>query len=79
MFPNHIRDKGVAITNAVLALADLVYLQVTALAFANIGYRYFLVRGIVKLIIYAGKTDCICTGLHMYQCGRLRHPVVHFT
>lgn len=34
---------GVAITNAVLALTDLVYLQVTALAFENIGYKYFLV------------------------------------
>jgi hypothetical protein len=34
---------GVSITNAVLALTDLVYLQVTALAFANIGYQYFLV------------------------------------
>lgn len=43
VFPNHIRHMGVAITNAVLALTDLVYLQVTALAFENIGYKYFLV------------------------------------
>lgn len=44
VFPNHIRSKGVALTNLVLALADLVYLQVTPYAFANIGWRYFLVR-----------------------------------
>lgn len=43
VFPNHIRHMGVSITNAVLALTDLVYLQVTALAFANIGYKFFLV------------------------------------
>ena len=40
---DHIRHRGVAITNAVLALADLLYLQITALAFANIGYQFFLV------------------------------------
>lgn len=44
VFPNHIRSKGVALTNLVLALADLVYLQVTPYAFANIIWRYFLVR-----------------------------------
>ena len=44
VFPNHIRHKGVSITNAVLALADLVYLEVTPVAFANIGYKFFLVR-----------------------------------
>lgn len=43
VFSNHIRSKGVALTNLVLALADLVYLQVTPYAFANIGWRYFLV------------------------------------
>jgi MFS family permease len=43
VFPNHIRSKGVALTNLVLALSDLVYLQVTPYAFANIGWRYFLV------------------------------------
>src|SRR5690242_1166718 len=43
VFPNHIRSKGVALANLVLALADLVYLQITPYAFANIGWRFFLV------------------------------------
>lgn len=43
VFPNHIRSKGVALANLVLALPDLVYLQVTPYAFANIGWRFFLV------------------------------------
>lgn len=42
-FPNHVRSKGVALANASLALADLVYLQTTATAFAHIGWRFFLV------------------------------------
>jgi hypothetical protein len=41
--PNHIQHKGVSITNAILALTDLVYLQFTALAFANVGYKFVLV------------------------------------
>ena len=43
VFPNHIRNKGVVLTNLVLDLSDLVYLQVTPYAFANIGWKYFLV------------------------------------
>lgn len=64
VFPNHIRGKGVALTNLVLALADLVYLQVTPYAFANIGWKYFLVS--------AFDTDCrrilthLLTGLYMH-------------
>ena len=30
LFPNHIRAKGLALSIAVIALTDLVYLQVTA-------------------------------------------------
>lgn len=48
VFPNHIRSKGVALTNLVIALADLVYLQVTPYAFANIGWKYFLVSFTMK-------------------------------
>lgn len=51
VFPNHIRSKGVALTNLVLALTDLVYLQVTPYAFANIGWKYFLV-------MYLETQDC---------------------
>ncbi|KAI9764617.1 MAG: hypothetical protein M1839_005803 [Geoglossum umbratile] len=43
VFPNHARAKGVALSIATIALTDLVYLQVTATAFANIGWKFFLV------------------------------------
>src|ERR1700733_826618 len=44
IFPNHLRAKGVALAIATIALTDLVYLQATATAFANIGWKFFLVR-----------------------------------
>ena len=37
LFPNHIRAKGICLSIATIALTDLVYLQATATAFANIG------------------------------------------
>jgi hypothetical protein len=43
VFPNHRRHMGVSITNAVLALSDLVYLQVLPVAFANIRWKFLLV------------------------------------
>ncbi|KAH0842768.1 Sugar transporter family protein [Fonsecaea pedrosoi] len=43
VFPNHLRAKGVCMSMAVVALTDLVYLQVTATAFANIGWKFYLV------------------------------------
>lgn len=43
LFPNHIRAKGVALCVMSIALTDLVYLQATAEAFANIGWRFYLV------------------------------------
>lgn len=43
VFPNHLRAKGVALAIATIALTDLVYLQATATAFANIGWKFFLV------------------------------------
>lgn len=40
IFPGHIRAKGVCFSIAVIALTDLVYLQVTSIALATIGeYR----------------------------------------
>lgn len=48
IFPNHLRAKGVAMSIAVIALTDLVYLQATATAFANIGWRFFLVFIIIS-------------------------------
>jgi hypothetical protein len=43
LFPNHIRAKGVALSIMSIALTDLIYLQATAEAFANIGWKFYLV------------------------------------
>jgi sugar porter (SP) family MFS transporter len=48
LFPNHIRAKGVALAVMSIALTDLVYLQATATAFANIGWKFFLVFIIIS-------------------------------
>ena len=42
VFPNHLRAKGICLSIATIALTDLVYLQATATAFANIGYKFYL-------------------------------------
>ncbi|KAK5400781.1 hypothetical protein LTR06_011273 [Exophiala xenobiotica] len=56
IFPNHLRAKGVAISIGVIALTDLVYLQVSAAAFANIGWKFFLVfiliSGLVGIVAF---------------------------
>jgi MFS family permease len=43
LFPNHTRAKGICLSIATIALTDLVYLQATATAFANIGWKFYLV------------------------------------
>ncbi|KAF2418476.1 MFS general substrate transporter [Tothia fuscella] len=48
LFPNHIRAKGICLSIATIALTDLVYLQATATAFANIGWRFYLVFIIIS-------------------------------
>ena len=48
IFPNHIRAKGVAMAIATIALTDLAYLQATSTAFANIGWKFFLVFIIIS-------------------------------
>ncbi|CAG9967348.1 unnamed protein product [Clonostachys byssicola] len=50
LFPNHIRAKGVCVVIAVIALTDLVYLEVSATAFADIGWKYYLVFIIVTIL-----------------------------
>ncbi|ORY17254.1 general substrate transporter [Clohesyomyces aquaticus] len=52
LFPNHIRAKGVCLSMATVALTDLVYLQATTTAFANIGWKFYL----IFIIICAGGT-----------------------
>ena len=42
LFPNHIRAKGICLSIATIALTDLVYLQATTTAFANIGWKFYL-------------------------------------
>lgn len=37
IYPTHIRAKGMTATLRILCLLDLVYLQVTSLAFAEVG------------------------------------------
>jgi MFS family permease len=48
LFPNHIRAKGISLSIAVIALTDLVYLQATATAFANIGWKFYLLFIIIS-------------------------------
>ncbi|KAJ5798544.1 uncharacterized protein N7503_007840 [Penicillium pulvis] len=62
LFPNHMRSKGVSLAVATIAITDLVYTQVTATAFANVGWKFFLVfivvasLGVIYLIIYLPET-----------------------
>jgi hypothetical protein len=56
LFPNHIRAKGVCLSIATIALTDLVYLQATTTAFANIKWRFYLVfiviTGLGSVLMY---------------------------
>ncbi|OAG43644.1 hypothetical protein AYO21_02230 [Fonsecaea monophora] len=55
-FPNNARAKGVACIIFVIAITDLVYLEVAPTAFANIGWKYYLVfiiiSGLGVFVIY---------------------------
>jgi hypothetical protein len=43
VFPNHLRAKGVSAAICCSALIDVLYLQVASTAFANIGWKFYLV------------------------------------
>ena len=43
VFPTHLRAKGLALCGATIALTDLIYLEAAPTAFANIGWRFYLV------------------------------------
>ncbi|KAK5047104.1 hypothetical protein LTR84_007047 [Exophiala bonariae] len=43
LFPTHMRAKGMAICTATVALTSLVYLEVASTAFANIGWKFYMV------------------------------------
>lgn len=51
VFQNHVRAKGVALANAVLALSDLVYLELTPTAQAQVGWKWFLVSILPRLCL----------------------------
>ncbi|OAL32912.1 hypothetical protein AYO20_07703 [Fonsecaea nubica] len=59
IWPNHDRVRGVALSWLVFVLTDLVYLQVTATAFAHIGWRYFLVFIVVSAVGWVWMWFCI--------------------
>ncbi|KFZ05695.1 hypothetical protein V501_08116 [Pseudogymnoascus sp. VKM F-4519 (FW-2642)] len=56
IFPNHIRAKGVTICTSAYCLISLVYVEAAPTAFANIGWKYFLVfiiiSGLSAIFIY---------------------------
>lgn len=60
LFPNHLRSKGTSAAFTVVALADLVYLQATATAFENIGWKYFLVSILLSLPLIALRSCTRC-------------------
>jgi aspartate oxidase len=43
VYPNHLRAKGLALSGASIALANLIYLQAAPTAFATIGWKFYLV------------------------------------
>ena len=48
LFPNNMRAKGICLSMATIAITDLVYLQATSTAFANIGWKFYLVFIIIS-------------------------------
>ncbi|KAJ5951526.1 uncharacterized protein N7479_009939 [Penicillium vulpinum] len=50
LFPNHLRAKGMGLAAVTIALSDFVYLQCGAIAYRDIGWKYYLVFVIVTLI-----------------------------
>ncbi|CAL5868383.1 uncharacterized protein PFLUO_LOCUS2608 [Penicillium psychrofluorescens] len=50
IFPSHIRARGVAFSLAVLFLTAMVYLEAAPTAFAQVGWKYYLVFLIVTAI-----------------------------
>ncbi|KAI0131935.1 general substrate transporter [Xylariales sp. AK1849] len=43
IFPNHTRVKGIGLSLAVLNIASTIYLTTTSIAFAALGYKFFLI------------------------------------
>ncbi|KAJ5456132.1 uncharacterized protein N7458_003715 [Penicillium daleae] len=73
VFPNHLRAKGVSTAICFGALADLIYMQAASTAFANIGWKYFLVFIIIPVIglIYVAVRFPETNGLPLEEVARL--------
>lgn len=52
IFPSHMRSKALAVSVSIAASTSLAYLQVTPLAVADIGWKYFLVCGFPCCLYY---------------------------
>ncbi len=50
IFPTHIRSKGMAFSVAIFFLTTIPYLEAAATAFAQIGWKYYLVFTILTVI-----------------------------
>ncbi|KAB8268137.1 general substrate transporter [Aspergillus minisclerotigenes] len=50
MFPNHIRVKGVGLSLAAMNVAATIYLSVTSIAIASIGWKFFLVFVVITFV-----------------------------
>ena len=74
LFPNHIRGKGLALSISTIALTDLIYLQVTAQAFATIKWKFFLVFIIISGLgfVYLYFTLPETKGIPLEVCTRTR-------
>jgi Sugar (and other) transporter len=63
LFPNHLRSKGVAICTTVVSLTSLIYLEVASTAFARIGWKFYMVCLIIRLMM---TNLLILKGFHQY-------------
>jgi hypothetical protein len=66
LFPNHIRAKGSAMCFCSIALTDLIYLQATAEAFANIG------ENIRSLFVHHPPLRSFCTLFYLPYSVRFK-------
>lgn len=65
VFPNFIRAKGYAVAVATKSAINLVYLQVTPMGFARLGWRYFMVSISfpIHYINYVSLLRYLCFGV----------------
>jgi MFS family permease len=59
LFPNHLRAKGLALAVATFCITDIVYLQVSPTAFADIGWRFYLVCPLQRSLLSLSYQEII--------------------